>query len=76
MPGDEIEITAGVGAFSTAAKPKIYVAGQLQNLSADGTADFKTTASGAGDHTVDVKIDFIKPDGTPGTVTEKSLNTQ
>jgi gliding motility-associated protein GldM len=68
MPGDEIEITAGVGAFSTAAKPKIYVGGQLQNLTADGTADFKTTASGAGDHTVDVKIEFIKPDGTPATV--------
>lgn len=70
MPGDEIEITAGVGAFSTAAKPKIYVGGQLQNLTADGTADFKTTASGAGDHTVDVKIDFIKPDGTPASVTK------
>ncbi len=70
MPGDEIEITAGVGAFSTAAKPKIYVGGQLQTLTADGTADFKTTASGAGDHTVDVKIDFIKPDGTPASVTK------
>jgi gliding motility-associated protein GldM len=68
MPGDEIEITAGVGAFSTAAKPKIYVGGQLQNLTADGTADFKTTASGAGDHTVDVKSEFIKPDGTPAVV--------
>ena len=70
MPGDEIEITAGVGAFSTAAKPKIYVGGQLQNLTADGTADFKTTASGAGEHTVDVKIEFIKPDGTPASVTK------
>jgi gliding motility-associated protein GldM len=70
MPGDEIEITAGVGAFSTAAKPKIYVAGQLQNLAPDGTADFKTTASGAGEHSVDVKIDFVKPDGTPASVTK------
>ena len=68
MPGDEIEITAGVGAFSAAAKPKIYIGGQLQNLTADGTALFKTTASGAGEHKIDVKIDFIKPDGTPASV--------
>ncbi len=68
LPGDEIEITAGVGAFSAAAKPKIYVGGQLQNLTEDGTALFKTTASGAGDHTVDVKIEFTKPDGTPAVV--------
>ncbi len=68
MPGEEIEITAGVGAFSAAAKPKIYVGGQLQNLTPEGTASFKTTASGAGDHTVDVKIEFIKPDGTPAVV--------
>ncbi|MEP7280233.1 MAG: gliding motility protein GldM [Bacteroidota bacterium] len=68
MPGDEIEITAGVGAFSAAAKPKIYVGGQLQNLAADGTASFKTTASGAGDHTVDVRIEFTKPDGQPAVV--------
>ena len=70
MPGDEIEITAGVGAFSTAAKPKIYVGGQLQTLTADGTADFKTTASGAGEHSVDVKIEFTKPDGTPTSVSK------
>jgi gliding motility-associated protein GldM len=68
MPGEEIEITAGVGAFSAAAKPKIYVAGQLQNLTPEGTAAFKTTASGAGEHTVDVRIEFIKPDGTPAVV--------
>ncbi len=29
MPGDPVEITAGVGAFSDAAKPKISINGQL-----------------------------------------------
>ena len=64
MPGDNIEITAGVGAFSEAAKPKIYVNGQLQNLTTDGVAVFKTTASGSGEHSVDVKIDYVAPDGS------------
>ncbi len=68
MPGDKIEITAGVGAFSKAAAPKIYVEGQLQNLQPDGTAVYSTTASGAGEHTVNVKIDYVKPDGSIATV--------
>lgn len=68
MPGDPIEITAGVGAFSEAAKPKIYIEGQLQSLTADGTALYKTTASGSGDRNVNVKIEYAKPDGTIETV--------
>jgi gliding motility-associated protein GldM len=68
MPGEEIEVTAGVGAFSAAAKPKIYIGGQLQNLTAEGTAVFKTTASGAGDHNIDVKIEYAKPDGSIAVV--------
>jgi gliding motility-associated protein GldM len=51
MPGDEIEITAGIGAFSDAAKPNISINGQSMPLTG-GKAIFKTTASGAGDHSV------------------------
>ncbi|OQP50906.1 hypothetical protein A4H97_03520 [Niastella yeongjuensis] len=68
MPGDPVEITAGVGAFSDAAKPKISINGQSMPISAEGTALYKTTASGTGDHTVNVTIDFNKPDGTVGHV--------
>jgi gliding motility-associated protein GldM len=66
MPGDELEVTAGVGAFSAAAKPKITINGQPQNVGADGTADFKTKVSSTG--TVNVKIEYIKPDGSTGTI--------
>jgi gliding motility-associated protein GldM len=68
MPGDDVEITAGVGAFSDAAKPKITINGQSMPISADGTAIFKTKASGTGEHTVNVMIEFNKPDGTIGRV--------
>ncbi|MBC7867391.1 MAG: gliding motility protein GldM, partial [Gloeobacteraceae cyanobacterium ES-bin-316] len=64
MPGDEVEITAGVGAFSAAAKPKIYINGALMPLSPEGTAIFKSTAGGAGDKSVAVKIEYAKPDGS------------
>ncbi|WEK36446.1 MAG: gliding motility protein GldM [Candidatus Pseudobacter hemicellulosilyticus] len=63
MPGEEIQITAGVGAFSAAAKPDIFINGQLIPLTG-GKAISKITASGAGDKTIAVKIRYTKPDGT------------
>ncbi len=63
MPGDPVEITAGVGAFSEAAKPKITINGQPQTLTPEGTAIMKTTASGTGEHSVNVVIEFQKPNG-------------
>ena len=71
MPGDPIEIVAGVGAFSEAAKPTVMINGSVVQL-VDGQAIFKTQANGAGDHTVPVKISFTKPDGTPAIV-EKQI---
>lgn len=68
MPGDPIEITAGVGAFSDAAKPKITINGAPQALTPDGTAIFKTTANGTGEHKVMVHIEYSKPDGSTGTL--------
>jgi len=70
MPGDPVEITAGVGAFNDAAKPKITINGQSMPLTADGTALYKTSASGTGEHTINVNIDFNKPDGSVEHVTK------
>lgn len=66
MPGDELEVTAGIGAFSAAAKPKITINGAPQTVGADGTALYKTKVSSTG--TVNVKIEYTKPDGTPGVI--------
>src|SRR6266700_5544605 len=68
MPGDPIEITAGVGAFNDAAKPKIFVDGNSIPLGPDGTALYKTTASGVGERNVNVKIEYATPDGSIATV--------
>jgi gliding motility-associated protein GldM len=65
MPGDKLTITAGVGAFSSAAKPTITINGQVMPLQPDGTAAFNTTAESAGEKVVDVKVQYSKPDGTP-----------
>jgi gliding motility-associated protein GldM len=70
MPGDAIEVTAGVGAFSEAAKPRISINGQNMPLTPEGTAIFKQTASGTGEHTINVNIEFNKPDGSVEKVTK------
>jgi gliding motility-associated protein GldM len=68
MPGDKLDITAGIGAFSAAAKPNIFFNGQPATLGADGTADFHTTVNSTG--TVAVKIEYFKPDGSKDVITK------
>ncbi len=68
MPGDELEIKAGIGAFSAAAAPDITINGAHQPLNADGAADFKTKVNSTG--SVQVKIAYKKPDGTTDVITK------
>ena len=67
MPGEEVEITAGVGAYSAAAKPVISINGTGSSIGADGRAVSKFQASGGGPHSVPVKVTYTKPDGTTET---------
>jgi len=64
MPGDELDVKAGIGAFSSAAKPTISINGTVYPVNDDGVADFKTKAEGSGEHTVMVHIQYAKPDGS------------
>jgi gliding motility-associated protein GldM len=66
MPGDELEVTAGIGAFSAAAKPTVYMNGAVQPLGPDGTADWKTHVNSTGQ--IDVKIEYVKPDGSKDVI--------
>jgi gliding motility-associated protein GldM len=64
MPGEELVITAGVGAFSKEAKPSITVDGTGVALKPDGTAEYKSTVGVSGSFTKRVIITYTKPDGT------------
>ena len=68
MPGQELTITGGVGAYSTAAKPNVTVDGSYVPLGTDGTALYKTTVGGPGSYTKRVTITFKKPNGETGTL--------
>lgn len=68
MPGQELVITAGVGAFSKSARPSISIDGSGMALNQQGVAEYKTTVGGPGSYSKRVHITFIKPDGTPGSL--------
>lgn len=69
MPGEEIEINAGVGAYSKAAQPKISIGGASMPLAEDGRATSKFKVSGSGSKSVSVNVTYTKPDGTIETKT-------
>lgn len=57
MPGQELVVTAGVGAYSSSAAPSISINGQNVPVSA-GQGTFRTTVSGSGDKSVNVRVSF------------------
>lgn len=73
MPNDEVIINAGVGAFSSTAKPSVTIDGASATMLPDGSFEQKFNApSAAGEYTKKVRISFVKPDGTTATV-EKDI---
>ena len=61
MPGQDLEIKAGIGAFSTEALPKVSINGAAVPTGADGAAVYKTSVSGTGEHTVKVVVNYKDP---------------
>lgn len=73
MPGEKMEISAGVGAFSKSAQPQITINGSSIPVNSEGVASYSVTASGAGNHSVPVNVTYTKPDGTKES---KTFNVQ
>jgi hypothetical protein len=74
--GEEIEITAGIALFTSRAGPVITVGGKPVSTDFGGVAYYKFKAPvSTGKHTVPVKIEFFKPDGTKGYLTKNITYT-
>jgi gliding motility-associated protein GldM len=58
LPGQDINITAGVGGFSTKVQPRISIAGQGIKVDEDGTAKLKVKGDALGSHTIPVHIEY------------------
>ncbi len=60
--GEKLEITAGVGAFSKSAMPKIIINKKLSKINDEGYTVYKIkTGTKPGKYYIPVKIDFINP---------------
>jgi hypothetical protein len=70
MPGDELGIKAGIGAFSSTAKPTVTFDGSSVPTNDQGVAEYKTKASGSGPHQVRVHLTYYKPDGSQASTDE------
>ncbi|HEV7329859.1 MAG TPA: gliding motility protein GldM [Flavisolibacter sp.] len=69
MPGQELEITAGLGAFSKSKLPDISIGGSRVSLNEKGMAVYKTAAGTIGNHSIPVTVAFTDQDGKPQTRT-------
>ena len=69
MPGQSIEIKAGIGAFSKAALPTITIGGQTQQVGDSGFVRYTTQAAqGLGLKTIPVHISYKDQDGQPRAI--------
>jgi gliding motility-associated protein GldM len=67
MPGQELVVTAGVGAYSSSANASISINGS--SVAVDkGQGTYKTTVSGSGEHSIPINVTFVGEDGKPVTV--------
>ena len=59
MPGQQLEVKAGIGAFSKSSLPIITIGGTTVPLGEEGFALYKTDAGGVGAHSIPVRISFF-----------------
>ena len=74
MAGDELTITAGLGAYNKDAKPIITIDGAGVPLGPDGQGVYKMTASGSGEYSKHVTITYNDP--TTGKQETKSTDVK
>lgn len=72
MPGEEMTVTAGLGAFNSNVKPTVTIDGRSIALSANGVAESKFNVGGSGSRSMNVNVSFIDPNtGEQKTISKK-----
>jgi len=59
MPGQELVVNAGIGAYNRAVKTSITVDGATATLMPDGSSQYKTNVGGPGSYTKKVHIEYF-----------------
>jgi len=59
MPGEQLTISAGIGAYNADAKPKVTIDGVPVPINANGVAEYKMAAGGTGSYKKNVVISYF-----------------
>ncbi len=59
MPGQELSISAGIGAYNADAKPVVTIDGERIPINTNGVAEYKMTAGGTGSYTKNVVVSYF-----------------
>jgi gliding motility-associated protein GldM len=70
IPGQEIEITAGVGGFSKKISPIITINGQTQTVGDDGAVHYKFKADRLGNNSIPVVIKYTDQNNKEQVITK------
>jgi len=72
MPGEEMTIVAGLGAFNSNVKPVVTIDGRSIPVSANGVAESKFNVGGTGSRSMNVSVSFMDPNtGVNKTISKK-----
>jgi gliding motility-associated protein GldM len=70
LPGQEIEITAGVGGFSKAISPIITIGGKSLTVGDDGAVHYKFKADRLGNNSIPVIIEYTDQNGVKQNISK------
>jgi gliding motility-associated protein GldM len=71
MPGQELAITAGVGAFSSEAAPTITIGGRVIPVNEKGIAEFKTVVNSMGQGSIPIHYEWTDQEGNRKSFDDK-----
>lgn len=72
MPGEEMTVTAGLGAFNSNVKPTVNIDGASIQVNANGVAEKKFNVGGTGSRSMNVSVSFVDPNtGENKTISKK-----
>jgi len=74
MPGEEMVVTAGLGAFNSNVKPLVTIDGRTISVNASGVAESKFSVGGAGSKSMNVTVSFIDPNTGEKRSVAKKVN--
>jgi len=72
MPGEEMTVLAGLGAFNSNVKPEVTIDGRSISVNANGVAETTFKVGGTGTRSMNVSVSFIDPNtGEKKTISKK-----